>query len=431
MIPTLLRIATTNLRRDRVVQAMTFFLPIAFFSIFAGIFGSQGRDVTSRIHVAVVDEDRSEVSGRLVAALLAETGLRIRTRARRPGEPDTARTVISRLRALDLVKNGDVPVAIVIPKGFGAGFGGARDSAPSIELLSDRADPVAPQVVSGLLQKTVMTGVPDVFARQGLGLFEKYGGGLTPQQRQAMESWTATLKDSAGGSGGPARTGGQSTMGGGMVPVTVVDVLGEKKSNPLIALTAAGIAVMFLLFSASGAGGTLLDEVETGTLERLLTSHAGMGTILVGKWLFIVMLGVFQITVMFVWGMVVFKLDLLGHLPGFFTMTFFTAAAAAGFGLVLATLCKSRQQLGGLSTILILTQSAVGGSMFPRFAMNEQLRAVGRFTTFNANALDGYEKVFWREARLVDLWPQVLVLAVLTILFLILARLLARRWETV
>src|SRR6185436_7716904 len=191
------------------------------------------------------------------------------------------------------------------------------------------------------------------------------------------------------------------------------------------------IAVMFLLFSASGAGGTLLDEVETGTLDRLLTSHAGMGTILLGKWLFIVLMGVFQITVMFVWGMLAFKLDLMNHLPGFFIMTFFTAAAAGGFGLVLATLCKTRQQLCGISTILILTQSAVGGSMFPRFAMSEQVRAIGRYTTFNANALDGFEKVFWREAPLNQLWPQVLVLAVLTIVFLTVARLLARRWETV
>jgi ABC-2 type transport system permease protein len=433
MIPTLLRIALTSLRRDRVVQAMTFLLPVIFFSIFAMIFGSQGGDVTSRVNVVVVDEDHSQGSERLFAALKKESGLRIRTRARRPGEPpDTARALISRMHALELVKGGVVPVAIVIPLGFGAGIGSFGDSVPQIELLSDRADPVAPQVVSGLLQKTVMTGAPDLMARQGIVLFEKYGGPLTPEQRRAMDSWDAYLRDSAGTAGGSGGTaGGGGAMSQGMVPVRIVDVLGERKSSWLIALTAAGIAVMFLLFSASGAGGTLLDEVETGTLERLLTSHAGMGTILLGKWLFIVLMGVFQITVMFVWGMLVFKLDLMSHLPGFFIITFFTAAAAAGFGLVLATLCKTRQQLGGISTILILTLSAVGGSMFPRFAMSEQLRAIGRYTTFNANALDGYEKVFWREAPLLQLWPQVLVLGILTIVFLTIARLLARRWETV
>ena len=39
---TLLRIGWTNLRRDRVAQALTFLLPIVFFSIFATVFGGQG-----------------------------------------------------------------------------------------------------------------------------------------------------------------------------------------------------------------------------------------------------------------------------------------------------------------------------------------------------------------------------------------------------
>jgi ABC-2 type transport system permease protein len=74
--------------------------------------------------------------------------------------------------------------------------------------------------------------------------------------------------------------------------------------------------------------------------------------------------------------------------------------------------------------------SAVGGSMFPRFAMSEGLQTVG-LLTFNAWALDGYQKVFWRDVPVWELWPQVLVLAGLTVLFLAVARSLARRWETV
>jgi ABC-2 type transport system permease protein len=49
--------------------------------------------------------------------------------------------------------------------------------------------------------------------------------------------------------------------------------------------------------------------------------------------------------------------------------------------------------------------------------------------TFNAWALDGYLKVFWRNAPVWQLWPQLSVLAVLTSVFLGVARLLARRWE--
>jgi ABC-2 type transport system permease protein len=67
--------------------------------------------------------------------------------------------------------------------------------------------------------------------------------------------------------------------------------------------------------------------------------------------------------------------------------------------------------------------------MFPRFLMSETMQRFGLFT-FNAWALDGYLKVFWRDAAIWALWPQVLVLAALTAVFLALARTFARRWET-
>jgi ABC-2 type transport system permease protein len=185
---------------------------------------------------------------------------------------------------------------------------------------------------------------------------------------------------------------------------------------------------MFLLFSVSGAGGTLLDEVDSGTLDRVLSTRVGMGGLLLGKWLFLALIGVVQLTVMFLWGRIAFGLDLFGHLPGFFVMTCVTAGAAAGFGLMLATLARTRAQLSGMSTIIILTMSALGGSMFPRFLMSESMQKVG-LVTFNAWALDGYLKVFWRDAPVWQLWPQVLVLSALAAVFMALARTFARRWE--
>jgi ABC-2 type transport system permease protein len=68
--------------------------------------------------------------------------------------------------------------------------------------------------------------------------------------------------------------------------------------------------------------------------------------------------------------------------------------------------------------------------MFPRFLMSEKMQKLGLFT-FNGWALDGYIKVFWRNSPLVELWPQLLVLVLLTAAFLTIARRLARRWETV
>jgi ABC-2 type transport system permease protein len=289
------------------------------------------------------------------------------------------------------------------------------------------SDPIAPQMVGGLLQKVTMTAAPDLMMKGGLEQFEKHAGTLTPEQRAAVNVWLPQMKP--GGATDPAA--GAAPGGGSFgIGVDTVDVMrkGQSDKESLVSFYAAGVGVMFLLFSVAGASGTLLDEVDSGTLDRVLSTRVGMGGLLVGKWVFLSLMGVTQLTVMFLWGWLVFGLDLFHHLPGFFVMTAFTATAAAAFGLLLATLARTRAQLSGMSTIIILTMSALGGSMFPRFLMSETMQQFG-LLTFNAWALDGYLKVFWRNAAVWQLWPQVLVLTVIAAVFMTLARLFARRWE--
>ncbi len=398
MISTLLRVSRISLARDRVAQIMTFVLPIAFFSIFALVFGGQSMSTLPRVRVAVVDEDGSPNSRALVAALEADSGLRARdsTTGARSGAPALP---IDRARAEELVRGGDFPIAIILPAGWGRTFPDFSGHAMSVEILSDPSDPVARSVVTALMQRA--------------GARVMRGGFGTP-----------------GGSGTTAAPASASPDPLALIPSTVREVLGDRNrgGGRMVAFYAAGIAVMFLLFSTSSAGGTLLDEQESGTLERVLNTRLGMNGLLAGKWLHITLLGITQITVMFLWGWAVFHLDLFGHLPGFAIMAVLTAAAAASFGLVLATLCRTRQQLGGIASLVILIMSALGGSMFPRFLMSEAMQKIG-LVTFNAWALDGFIKVFWREAALIELWPQVLVLGGLTVVFMSVARLLARRWE--
>ena len=422
---TLLWVGWTNLRRDRVAQMLTFLLPIVFFSIFATVFGGQGDVSTARIRIAIVDEDHSEVSARLVDGLKREKGLRAQTTT----DASDAGAALVRSGAERLVRAGDVPVAVVIPAGLGDAFSknGFAGGGPSIQLLSDVSDRIAPQMVLGLLQKVAMTAAPDLLMQGGMHQFEKYAGAMTPEQKAAIDGWLPRLK-AQGQSGG---TGTGDSAGAMPIGVEVVDVMRtDNRRGSLVSFYAAGIGVMFLLFSSvGGAGGALLEEAEAGTLERLLSTNIGMTGVLIGKWILLALIGCLQLTVMFLWGRVAFGLPLFSHLPGFAVMTIVTAAAAAALGLVLATLARSRAQLSGFSTILILTMSALGGSMFPRFLMSETMQRFG-LLTFNAWALDGYLKVFWRQAAIWELWPQVLVLVVLTSVFLTVARLLARRWET-
>ena len=417
MIGTFLRIGWLNLKRDRATQALTFLLPVLFFSIFASVFGNQGGDAMSNIRVAIVDEDNTDTSRRIVAALQKETALAPRLTAQ--ADEGAQAVPLTRAAAEALVREGALPVAIVIPAGTAAQVQAGGLAGVQITLLADPSDPIAPQVVQGLLQKAVMTNAPDLAIASGLRQFDQFIG-MTDAQRKAMAGFVADLQ--AGES-----TGAAAGMAG--VTVNVVNVLGgDGEDTDLVAFYAAGVGVMFLLFSCSAAGGTLIDEVDSGTLDRLIGSRAGMSGVLLGKFTYIAMMGFVQLSVMFLWGWAVFGLDLWSHIPGFLVMTVFSAAAGASLGLLLATASRTRAQLSGLSTILILTMSALGGSMFPRFLMSETMQRMG-LVTFNAWALDGYLKVFWRELPVTALWPQVLVLSLVTVILLSLARVFARKWE--
>jgi ABC-2 type transport system permease protein len=206
----------------------------------------------------------------------------------------------------------------------------------------------------------------------------------------------------------------------------------------MIAYYAAGMGVMFLLFSMTGAAGSILEEEESGALERLLMSRTSLTTIIAAKWLFYAALGFAQVGVMFVYGNLAFGLPLwsANYLAGFVVVASVTALSASAFGLLLAALCRSRSQLGGLSTIVILIMSAVGGSMVPRFIMPDAMETLGRFT-FNGWAMDAFLGVFWHDdpgagvlQSLAPVLVPVLVMLLMMAAFLAGARLAARRWET-
>jgi ABC-2 type transport system permease protein len=450
MVWTVIQIATRRLMHSRLELLLTFAVPAAFFSIFALIFGTGvGSGATPRVRVAAVDQVQSAASERVWSRLEESPGLRFHNR------PEGT-VGLTRDEAQQLVQRGVITAAIVLT---------GNAEGPAAELLVDTSDMVAPPIVEAL----VLRALGEAWAAgSNAGPFNP------PRQTESVRgvdrSNASTVRRAVAGpqdidtafavrqtAGGPAdesyRSSGEllgiapgritGSPAASAVPaisatltdqrpvapsVTIVDTLGHGKANPVIAMYAAGIAVMFLLFSASGGGGALLDEQQNQTLDRLLASRMTMDQLLLGKWLYLTLLGCLQTTIMFVWGQLAFGLELLQHWDGFAVMTMITAGAAASFGLLLATASRTRGQLNSLSVVTILTMSALGGSMVPRYLMSDSLQQFGRWT-FNAWALDGYNKVFWREASLASLWPELAVLTACGFVFLIAARVLAVRWE--
>ena len=423
MIGTIVLNGFRAIRRDRGALVLSFVLPVAFFSIFALVFGPMSSESTPRVSVLVVDEDHSAASERLVAGLAGEHALRAATHAEaKAGEPQPPDYTAASAGAA--VRKGAAPVAIIIPAGFGAGaisFASAAGRQP-VRILHDSSNPVAGQVAAGMLQKVAMTSLSGSMAEVGMRYFATAAGGLTPQQRQNIDANMARWREAAAGAKGD--------NSGGLISIEMRDVVGENKKSPMIAFYAAGMGVMFLMFTASGAAGSLLDEAESGALDRMLSAQVTMTTLLAGKLTYCVLLACAQLTLMFLWGAAVFQLDLFTHIPGFLIMTIVTSFVVAAFGMLLASVSHTRAQQAAISTLLILTMSAIGGSMFPRFLMTPAMQKVG-LLTFNAWAIDGYTKVFWRDEPVSHLWPQVAVLLGLGALFFLVARRFARRWESV
>jgi len=410
------------LRRDRGALTLSFVLPVVFFSIFAVIFGGR-RDTTPKITVLVGDEDQSRVSRSLVQGLKSEGSLIVMTRP----EPvkGVAQPEYQAGSAEMAVKEGVAPVAVVIPRGFGEdpiAFGPSGPNRPTIQLLEDSSDPVAPEMITGLLQKVAMTSMPDVMAEQGSKYVDRFAGGLTNEQRVQLNEAIGRLRERQ--ESGAASSDAIGTV----VAIKARAVLGANKNNPMVSFYAAAIGVMFLLFTASGAAGALLDEAESGTLDRVLSSRVTMTSLMLGKLTYNAVLAFAQLVLMFLWGWAVFKLDFWSHIPGFVVMGISTAIAVGAFGMLLASVCGTRAQLGALSTLVILVMSSIGGSMFPRFLMPQAMQKAG-LLTINAWAIDGFTKVFWRDEPVSHLWPQVVVLLGIALALFTIARRLARRWE--
>lgn len=380
-VAALARASALTLRRDPLGLALTFVLPLALFSIFAAVFG--GLDDAGRrpVRAALAVEDDSDAARRFVEKVDA-SGL-----VREVGRPS------SREEAEAIVRAGAAGGAIVVPRGFGDALEalslGEEGADAEVLLLANGADPIASQALAGLVRSVTLE----------LGAEE---------------------------------LAGEPIEGGSALKVTVTDVIGRAGKRPSIAHFAAGLGVMFLLFSLCGRSGLLLDERDSGVLLRARAAGASMTEVLVAHGAFLAVLGTLQVTAMFCWGALAFGLDLFTqrHLAGFLLVTPASALAAAAFALVLATACRTRSQLQGVSAVVVLVVSALAGSMVPRFLMPDALQDAGRLL-FNAWALDAYQAIFWYEAAPASLLPRVGGLLAAAGVMGAIAVALGRRWERV
>lgn len=394
-----------GLVRDRGALLMSFFLPAVFFVIMAEIFTTTSGE-TLQLTVVVRDELDDDASNRLVAALQTAATLTVTS------DPNLDREAV---RAL--VKSGTYDVGLIVradgePLDSAGGFG-----APPLLIVSDPARGVATPMLAGQIRRAYFSALPDVAMGNVIEELENQFLTLTEAQHEAVTEGLTEMRAEA--------------QAGREVGWSFEDLLAEERvtggeSVNLVAYSAGAVAFLFLLFASVHGAVSLLEEQETGILDRVLAGPGGINVLINGKLMYLVAQGGVQVGVIFVAAWLIYDVDLPGSLGPWLVITMAASLAAAGLAMLLATACNTRRQAQTVANTAILVVSAIGGSMVPRFFMPQVLRDIGWFTP-NTWALEAYSGVFWRQESLEQLVLPIGLLAGVGIVGWRLALTLARR----
>jgi ABC-2 type transport system permease protein len=397
-----------GLVRDRAALAMSFLLPALFFLIFAAIFsGATGEQL--RLKVAIANELQNEVSNRLVRAIQSD-----------PALASVGEESLTADQVRDWVRRGTADVGMIIrsdgePLDSLGGFG----PAPII-IVSDPVRGVAVPMLKGQVQKAYFAALPDVALGSVMDLIEDQFIELSEDQRADLESGLDELREES--EAGTATGWGFDDLFGDE------SVAGQSAAENHVAYYAGAVAILFLLFSAVHGAISLLEERDSGILDRILAGPGSMSALVNGKFIFLVAQGFVQVGVIFVIAWLLHGVDLPGHILPWSVTTLLASAAAAALALVIAAACQTKRQAQTLSNVAILVVSALGGSMVPRFFMPQFVQDLGWLTP-NTWALEAYTATFWRDEPVDALLLPWTMLAGAAIVGLWLARRAARRLE--
>lgn len=417
--------------RDRAAVLLGFGLPILLCTVFAAAMGAigGGDETVGRVELVVEDADKSEASRALVARLGETKGLRLDVLAVDPesGATDSAR---------ERVAEGDAPAGLLIGAGFAEAL--ASGGALPLVLYRDPGKVIEQQILAGNLLPAFLAVLgdelgPRIGARALAALDFPLAGraeaqGILDATFARMQALVGGLRSEASAAEAEEEAeedpeDAEKHSGGGfdfangvtsILGIEVEDVAGgdQDAAARMVGQQAnavAGMAVMMLLFGLVACGGTLLSEQDSGTLDRLRLTPGATGAILGGKFLFTGLVGLAQLVVLFLYGNLVFDVPLLRAPLALAVLSVAVAAAVTGFGLLFAVVCRTQKQLEGLSTLVVLTMSALGGSWWPLAITPEWYQKLGHLT-LNAWAMDGFQGIFWYEKGLGGILPEIGVL---------------------
>ena len=420
-IVVLLRKDLLGFVRDRTALSLTFIVPCVLIYIFGQVFGvDRSSSGPVGIPIAVVtDGAPSAASEAILAALRKEKAFRVLTTEK---DAQGVETVLTEARVREQFRENRLRYALIFPAD-------AQSDATvglKVRFLNNPRNDIETQMVTGLLQKTIFTSAPaallDSLRKRAVNVIgaertqafyrsladavaRQFGGNadLIYGDMMAGRIPTSSEKSSPDGSSSSLASSSGNFLDR-ILKIESEQLAGKQVKNAAATRSVGGWAIMFLLFSVSGAATSLFDEKKAGLFQRLLAAPVRRSHILWSKYLFGMILGLVQLTSLFFAGKVLFGIDVTSNFFNLLVICLAASTACTAFGMLLASIAKTPAAASGLATFLILTMSAIGGAWFPTSFMPEFIQVLSKFTLVYWS-MEGFLQVLWADCTFVELLP--------------------------
>jgi ABC-2 type transport system permease protein len=282
--------------------------------------------------------------------------------------------------AYQQVDDNQAVAVILIPAGFSDSIippqGQTEPASPvQIELYTNPTTPTSVGVVRTILDEFV--------SRLEVG---RVGGEVAVTQLIASGRLQAQDAQAVGLAIGSSQAdaAGQSTS----ITLNNVTPSGEAVKFDVLALLAPGMALMFLMYTVSNGGRTILAERDQGTLPRLLVSPTTAVEVLGGKMVGIFLTGTAQMLILVGGTSMLFGVQ-WGDSTAVQALVLAAVFAAVGWGMLITAVARTPGQVSMVGTAVMLTFGILGGTFINIDAMPVWFRYISKITP-NAWGLDGF-----------------------------------------
>jgi len=156
----------------------------------------------------------------------------------------------------------------------------------------------------------------------------------------------------------------------------------------ILAYMAPGMALLFLMYTVSHGGRSILAERSQGTLPRLLVSPTSTTQVLGGKVLGIFLTGVAQVGILILASTIFFGVK-WGDTAGLVVLILAAVFGATGWGMLITALARTPAQVGSIGSAAMLIFGILGGSFIRLEQMPPFVQTISKITP-NAWGLDGF-----------------------------------------